>query len=641
LNQNPEHLDLLRRAAQHHQSGRIEDAEALYHQVLAAEPSNVDALNLLGVIAFGRAQYNEAQAFYRRAIAAHPRVPDIHYNLGTLFAAIGEIDAALAAYSETLKLNPAFVGAHLGLGVEFYKRGGMEDAAGHFRAAVDLAPEDAAGYVNLGQCLLNLRRTEDAAACLQKAADLEPANAEVRLLLANAYADGDRLPEAITQIRRAIALDPRPQFYSTLGDLLGRAQDFEAAVAAHEVGLAAQPDDPIILFNFGATLHAAKRLADAEQMFQRALAENPNFIKAYIGLAKVYEHLGSWDRAIATLREALTRDPASADVRFKLSVLQLANGDLREGWVNYAYRMMDSSALHPPRATPPPYWSGEDLSGKTILIWTEQGVGDEIIYASMFNDVIARAGRCIIECSPRMAPVFARSFPQAQVLEFEGAGVAASLAHDAHFQIAAGDLGRFFRADFCDFPRRGGYLKADARRVAELRARYQSISRGNRIVGLAWRSSNRDIGAFKSADLKDWSALRDIPGVTFVNLQYGDCTAEIAEANASLGLNIVRDPDIDPLKNMDDFFAQVAAMDRVISTSNATVHVAGSLDVPVGLIDHDGPGRPWYWFRDRDSSPWYPSMRVFRHKFQGIDGAEAAWWRVSIDAASGWLRASS
>jgi tetratricopeptide (TPR) repeat protein len=636
LNQNPEHLDLLRRAVEQHQAGRIEDAEALYHQVLADDPGNADALNLLGVIAFARTQYGEAQAFYRRAIAANPRVAAAHFNLGNLLDAVGDVEAALAAYWQTLKLNPTFVGAHLGLGVACFKQGRMEDAAGHFRAAIDVAPQDGAGYVNLGQCLLNLKRAEEAAAILQKASDLEPANAEIQLLLANAYAGIDRVPDAIKHIRRAIALDPRPAFHSTLGDLLCRAQDVDGALAAHELARAAQPDDPIILFNFGATLHAAKRLSDAEQMFQRALAQRPNFIQAYIGLAKVLEHRGAWDDAIATLRDALTRDPASADVRFKLSVLQLARGDFREGWANYAYRMLDSGSSQPLRATPPPYWSGEDLSGKTILIWTEQGVGDEIIHASMFADVIARAGRCIIECSPRMVPVFARSFPQAEVFAFQNAG--ASTAHDAHYQIAAGDLGRFFRNDFVDFPRRGGYLKADAGRVAELRARYKVLSRGNLVVGVAWRSSNKDIGAFKSADLKDWAALGEISGVTFVNLQYGDCAAEIAEANASLGLSIACDPDIDPLKNMDDFFAQVAAMDRVISTSNATVHVAGSLDVPVGLIDHDGPGRPWYWFRDRDSSPWYPSMRIFREKFKGIGAPRAAWWRASIDAACEWLK---
>jgi hypothetical protein len=276
------------------------------------------------------------------------------------------------------------------------------------------------------------------------------------------------------------------------------------------------------------------------------------------------------------------------------------------------------------------------LTGKSILIWTEQGLGDEILFASMLPDVIARAGRCIIECSPRMAPVFARSFPAAQVRAYQRAHVPVSPAPAADYQIAIGDLGRFLRGDFAAFPRHHGYLKADAAKAAALRARYQAVKPGNVVVGLSWRSGNKDIGVLKSADLAEWAAILGLPGLTFVNLQYGDSSVDVAAVRARLGVGIYHDDTVDPLKSMDDFFAQVAAMDLVISTSNTTIHAAGSLNVPVWLIDAGGL---WYWFRERADSPWYPAMRIFRSPFQWVNGAGLAWWSAPIAAAAGALKA--
>lgn len=591
---------MLRQAVEHHRAGRLDAAEKLYRRVIDGDPDNSDALNLLGVIALGRAQYGEAKMFFQRAVAAGPLVPDVHFNFGNLLATTGEFDAAVMSYTR----------------------------------AIELSPDHLRGHVSLSQCLLSLRRFDEAISILKKAEKIEPANADIQLLLSNASADIDRLQDALLHIRRAIALNPTAEYYSTLGDLLCRAQNFDDALIAHQAAMARKPEDPAILYNYGASLHAAKRLDEAAKVFLQALERSPGFIKAYIGLAKVYEHRGQFDLAVRTLRDALSRDPASADIRFKLSVLQLAAGDFAEGWANYAYRMADSKALYPRRASPPSYWSGENLAGKNILVWTEQGLGDEILHAGMIPDIVAQAGSCVIECSPRLMPVFARSFPTAKVVAYQRPNIAVTSARDVDYQIAAGDLGRFVRADFAVFPHHLGYLKADLGRAALLRERYGAVARGNLLVGLAWRSSNKEVGALKSATLVDWGALLSVPGVTFVNLQYGDCTAELAAVRSSLGVDIVWDRNINPLEKMDDFFDQVAAMDLVISTSNTTVHVAGSLNVPVWLIDAAGPGALWYWFRAREDSPWYPAMRIFRNKKQRLKRVDGPWWRQNIEAVA-------
>ncbi len=175
-------------------------------------------------------------------------------------------------------------------------------------------------------------------------------------------------------------------------------------------------------------------------------------------------------------------------------------------------------------------------------------------------------------------------------------------------------------------------MKADPDRTAALRARYQAIAPGNLVVGLSWRSKNDRIGKSKSADISAWSEIFRVPGVTFVNLQYGDCADDLAAVQQVFGVRVIQDHEIDPLKNMDDFFAQVGAMDLVITTSNTTVHVAGSLNVPAWLLLSTGLASLWYWFLSGEDSPWYPSVRILR-RLAGTARGDAPWWHDVIARA--------
>ncbi|MEQ9448313.1 MAG: hypothetical protein RLN70_05305, partial [Rhodospirillaceae bacterium] len=270
------------------------------------------------------------------------------------------------------------------------------------------------------------------------------------------------------------------------------------------------------------------------------------------------------------------------------------------------------------------YWGGEDLSGKSILVWTEQGLGDEVLHGSMLPDVVARAQTCIIECSERLVPVFARSFPTARVVGYKASNIPITPAEGIDYQIAVGSLGQYLRPDFASFPRHEGYLKADPAKTAELRARYEALAKGRRIVGVSWRSRNEFFGEAKSMALNDMAPILQTPGIMFVNLQYGDCTEDLAEARKHLGVDVFQDEAVDPLVDMDIFFAQVAAMDLVLSTSNTTAHVGGAQNTPTWILLPHGKGLAWYWFLRRTDNPWYPSARLLRANPK-VTAGQARW----------------
>jgi hypothetical protein len=225
----------------------------------------------------------------------------------------------------------------------------------------------------------------------------------------------------------------------------------------------------------------------------------------------------------------------------------------------------------------------------------------------MLPDLIARTGPIVLEVEPRLVALFARSFPAVTVIGLKPE--LATVAADA--QIPFGSLGGFFRPDWDAFPRRDrGYLTADAARTAALRARLAQD--GRRVIGVSWISKAPFGGASKSARLPDFAALLHRPNTRFVDLQYGDTSAERAALRDTLGIEVERLPDIDTMNDIDGLAALISACDAVVTVSNTTAHLAGALGVPTWVMVPHGHARIWYWFRDRPESPWYPRVRVRR-----------------------------
>jgi len=381
--------------------------------------------------------------------------------------------------------------------------------------------------------------------------------------------------------------------------LLGRAyQKLHEPTRALECFEAARRlrDDDAVLYDFRGSMHQETgRLPEAFADYDRALALQPEF------------PLASFHRAMA----------------------DLLVGNFERGWAGYELRRL--SAGHAPAASGLPRWDGSSLAGRTLLIAREQGLGDEIMFASMLPQLVAQAGRCIVECDPRLVATFRRSFPAATVFGTpSGGGLPPAIARSSiDAAIEAGSLPGLLRRRASDFPRHQGYLSADPQQVARWRERLAATGPGLK-VGLSWtggvRMTRRQL---RSLSLEQLLPLLRTPGVRFFSLQYtANARADIDALRARHGI-VIEHWD-DAIRDYDQTAALVCALDQVVSVCTAVAHLGGALGRPVWVLAPVSP--EWRYGLTGESMPWYPSVRLFRQ-----DRYDE--WPPVIDAAARELAA--
>jgi hypothetical protein len=347
--------------------------------------------------------------------------------------------------------------------------------------------------------------------------------------------------------------------------------------------------------------------------YKKAVELDDGFVEAHNNLGMALQEKAEFLAAEKSFREAIRLNPELAEAHFNLSAVLLLSGNFEEGWPEYEWRLQSEKFESRYHDFQYPAWDGSSLQGKTILICGEQGVGDEIMFASCLSDVINRADSCIVECDRRLIPLYSRSFPKASY--FERDSQYPPDLSSVQLKIAVGSLPKYFRSDFSNFPDNTYFLFPDLSRVHFWHERFQPF--GNNIkIGISWRGGeHKYISHVRSMPMQEWDKLFSLPDITFVNLQYGDVSAEIDEVADKLGITIHDWENSDPLENLDDFAAKIAALDLVISVDNATVHLAGALGKPVWMLLPYVPD--WRWMLEREDSPWYPAMRLFRQPSPG------------------------
>ena len=497
------------------------------------------------------------------AVAHHHR--DGLARTGTLCRQILRIDSAPDSVAV----------AHSKQGKLLRQRGLFCQALAEFRQARKLNPGDADTHYHLGLTYRDLGETVDEITCYERALEISPGYVEACNNLGVALQKVGRDDEAIERLRQAVRL---------------------------------RPESAWVHYNLGLALREQGRLIEAVDSYQQAIERDPEFHEAHNNLGAAYQDLRKLGEAFDCFQAAIHIQPDFVDARFNIALIDLLRGNWDAGWNGYESRWMVDNEV---REFSQPVWDGTPLAGRRILVYGEQGVGDEILFASCLPEVIEQAGHCVVECDRRLVPLFERSFARAHVIARSEHGRPPDpAATECDVQSAAGSLPRYLRRTIADFPARQSYLKADKSRCRYWADRVAELGSG-RTVGIAWRGGKLAyVRRQRSTTLDQWSPLWTVDGVQFVNLQYGNCRNELATLDRDCAVTVHNFDDADPLTNLDDFAALLGAVDLVISIDSATVHLAGALGTPVWTLLP--LAADWRWMQERDDSPWYRSMRLFR-----------------------------
>lgn len=383
------------------------------------------------------------------------------------------------------------------------------------------------------------------------------------------------------------------------------------------------PDLAALLITHAALLNASGNVDAAREVYARVLAHDPEHALALNNLGSLELDARHYDRAIVLLESALQKNPQQGLSRIHLAHAFFRSGDLAQGWQAYQERFSGNGGKVTARGFPQTPWQGETLSKGQLLIWNEQGVGEEILYATLLPDALERCPKLILECDARLIPLIERNHPAIQCVARKNPPDARLFTPAIEAQCAAGNLGGFFRNRFEDFPAFPKAWKADAEKTAQLRARYESWkkTRGldGKIIGVSWRSKPMVQSDAKSTNLSAWDPVFANNRHLFIHLQFEASDTELRAAQER-GWALMDDPDINQKQSLDDFAAQIAAMDAVVTVSNTTAHLTGILQKRGCVLLPHSRGLMWHWFDARATSPWYPSLALLRQSQDGVWG---------------------
>jgi tetratricopeptide (TPR) repeat protein len=602
--------------------GRHEEALASYAAALGQRPDFVETFVNRGIACYELGRFEDAVADYDRAIALRPNYADAFSNRGNALGRLQRHEEALADYDRALALQPRHAEALNNRGITLRGLGRLEASLASHDAALKLRCDDPQALVSRGITLHDLTRLDEALASYDRALALQADHVEAHVNRGAVLHALGRLDEALESFERALSRQPdNVQALTNRGVVLHDLARYGEALAAHDEAVAARPDDAAALDNRAVTLHKLRRLEDALASHDLAIAARPDYAEAWVNRGITLYDLRRFNEALASYDRAIALRADYADAHFLKGLASLVTGDLARGWAGYEWRHKAPVARLTPRERPRPLWLGDvDLAGKTILLHSEQGFGDSIQFCRYVPLVAARGARVVLEVEQPLRGLM-QGLPGVTEIVAKG-----DTLPDYELHCPLPSLPLAFATRLETIPANGPYLHAPDRAVAQWSLRL-GTARGLRI-GLAWAGNPNHVrDRERSMQLDHLLPLLDIDA-SFVSLQK-QLRAGEAELLSRAGIRDVGDE----LHDFTDTAALIAQLDLVIAVDTGVAHLAGSLGKPVWVLVTHAPD--WRWLLDRDDSPWYPTMRLFRQG-DGRDWADViARVRAALTAFAG------
>ena len=584
-----------------HEAGNAVEAERRYMDILRAAPDQFDALQLLGLLKAQSGRLAEAESLLRRALAIAD-APLAHFYLGNVLNEQGRSGEALDAYTAALARAPDLIDAAIYRCVLLSQLGRGDEALAGFDEILAKGP-DAEAFYNRANALKRLGRVAEAIPDYEHALALKPDFLEAWFNRGNALRDIGRNDDAVASYDRALALEPHYlDALNNRGVALLDAGRVVEAVDSFDKALAVYPEYAEAANNRGNALMALNRLDDAVASFDRAIAVQPDYAEAHNNRGIALAELKRSEEAIASYSRALALDPGYDEARYNRGVVNLFLGRMAEGWRDYEHRW--AFAKFPSRRPPidAPHWNGEPLSGRSIVVYNEQGLGDTIQFCRYLPLLVQQAATVTFLGPQRMFRLLS-GLPG-------NIRFASALGEEDRFdfQCAMMSVPGVLGTDLGNIPHDVPYLAAEDALVAKWRER---IGGNGFRIGICWQGNPEariDVG--RSIPLRAFEPLSRVNGVRLISLQKQHGLEQLRDLPAGMTVETLGDDFDEGPDAFVDTAAAMASLDLVVTSDTSCAHLAGALAHPAWVALRYAPD--WRWLPAGTDSPWYPTLRLFR-----------------------------
>ncbi len=607
----------------------------LFSKALNVKPGNADVYNYMAVAWLGLSKYEYALECLKKSVKSKPDYAEAHYNMGVVFQETGDMGNAELCYKRAINCGPENAAAYHNLALLLCGQGRLKDSEINYKRAIELNSNYFLAYNNLGDLLQKSCRLPEAVDCYKRAVKLKPDYADAYYNLGIALQRLGNYSDAVTSFRQAIMIKPdSAMFHYHLGNALRSNSEFEESVKSYREALKFQSGNAEIYLNLGVSLlksgmlkesilncykaidlnpdyaeayhnlgvafNDLARFNDAVNSYRRALQLKPDFREAQVNLGNSYKNMLKLDEAIKCFSLALTDKDEYDPARMNMALTLLLKGDFDRGWPAYEHRLQKKES--PRREFHSPRWDGTSLNGKTILVYSEQGLGDTIQFVRFLPMLKKGGARVVFECQESLFNLMKKCDGIDEIVVFKN-NIDPLLDLDFHLPLLS--LPLMLGVTLDSIPATVPYVFPDSEIISKMAAILAST--GNFKVGIVWagnpkQSNDRN----RSCHLDCFAPLSNIPGVTLYSLQKGSPESQIN--NPPDGLEVC---DLNSVMGgFSDTAAFIHNLDLVISVDTAVAHLAGAIGKPVWVLVCYCP--TWYFQLGSNDCLWYPTMRLFR-----------------------------
>jgi len=588
-------------ANEYYSKGDLRQAASIYNKILKSFPDNVDALHFMGIIYYQLGDHDSAIKYIERELHLNPLSAEAYNNLGLVMRGKGNLNDAISLFKKAIELKPYFANAYYNLGLTYQDMKEYDKAIYNYERAIKIEPNFVEAYNNLGIVLRKVFRLDESVACFKKALQINPNLANTYNNLGLSYQDKEQYDEALKCYQKALQLNPNlADAYNNIGNVLRTKEEFEDSLKYYEKALSLNPNLPESYIGIGCYYQQKEDMDKAMIYYKKALSIDGDSKDAYFSMGAIYSEKGMNDESIDCYRKAISINPNFVYPHYNISFCLLLKGNFEEGWAEYEWRWKTKEFEALRRDFGKPRWYGEEIRGKRIFLTCEQGLGDAIQFVRYAKRVKDLGAEVILE----VPKVLHRLFMYVEGID--SLVIVGSELPNFDVYCPLLSLPYVFKTNLETIPNEVPYIKVNSETI-EMWGEKIEKGKDRLNVGIAWTGNpkhKRD--KYRSIRLEKFAIFNELKGVRYYSLQVGVGSEQLKEVGSKFEI-------VDLTGEIKDFFdtaGLIMNLDLVITVDTSVAHLAGALGKQVWVFIPFVPD--WRWMLNREDSPWYPTMRLFR-----------------------------